>query len=89
MTQMPETPDELFARWKFQDGFRELAIELMTAGANLGALALARNILAAQILNGNRTLRTDELTKLIESVKIEIRAEAEKGIANARGLGTD
>jgi hypothetical protein len=61
----------------------------MTAGANLGALALARNILAAQILNGNQTLRTEELTKLIEAVRLEIRAEVEKGMGNARGFGTD
>ncbi len=89
MSEIPDTPEELFAQWRFEDNFRGIAIELITAGAHLGALALARNILAAQILNGNRTLRHDELTKLIEAVKLEIRAEAEKGIGNARELGTD
>jgi hypothetical protein len=40
-------------------------------------------------VNGNRTLRYEELTKLIDAVKLEIRAEAEKGINNARGLGAE
>lgn len=77
------TPEDLFRRWEFQDNFRAIAIELITSGAQLGALALARNIIAAQIINGNRTLRHDEMMKLIEAVKIEIRKEAEKGIGNA------
>jgi hypothetical protein len=89
MTEIPDTPDELFAQWRFEDNFRGIAIELITAGAHLGSLALARNIIAAQIVNGNRTLRYEELTKLIDAVKLEIRAEAEKGINNARGHGAE
>jgi hypothetical protein len=89
MSQIPDTPEELFAQWRFEDNFRGIAIELLAAGAHLGSLALARNIIATQIMNGNRTLRYDELTKLIEQVKLEIRHEAEKGIGNARGSGTD
>jgi hypothetical protein len=85
MSEIPNTPDELFAQWRFEDNFRGIAIELITAGAHLGALATARNILAAQIVNGNRTLRYDELQQIIESVKMEIRQQAEKGIGNARG----
>jgi hypothetical protein len=87
MKDMPEnlTPADLLAQWKFQDNFREIAVELITAGAHLGSLAFARNVLALKILTGNRTLRSDELMQVIESVKMEIRQEAEKGLGNARG----
>lgn len=85
MEQIPNSPEELYAQWKFQDNFKQIAIELITAGAHLGSLAMARNVLALQILKGNQTLRQDELMEIIASVKMEIRAEAEKGINDARG----
>ena len=83
MTDIPDTPEALFARWKFQDSFREVAIELITAGAHLGAIALAKQVLVAQIRNGNRTLRHDEMLELVEAVRLEVRSEAERGINNA------
>lgn len=83
MTKIPDTPEVLFARWKFQDSFREVAIELITSGAHLGAIALAKQIMFAQIKNGNRTLRHDEMLELIEAVRLEVRTEAERGINNA------
>jgi hypothetical protein len=89
MTEIPDSPEGLIARWKFEDNFRETAIELITSGAHLGALALARNILATQILNGNEPVNPEQLTKLVAAVKDEIREQARKGIANAGGLGTD
>lgn len=89
MDEIPNSPEDLIARWKFEDNFREVAVELITAGANLGGLALARNILATQILKGNVPLKPEELTKLVAAVKDEIREQARKGIANAGGFGTD
>jgi hypothetical protein len=89
MDEIPNSPEDLIARWKFEDNFREVAVELITAGAHLGGLALARNILATQILKGNVPLKPEELTKLVAAVKDEIREQARKGIANAGGFGTD
>lgn len=89
MTEIPDSPDELIAQWKFEDNFRGVAIELITAGAHLGALALARNILATQILKGNVPLNAEEVTKLISAARAEVNEQARKGIANAGGLGTD
>lgn len=83
MTEIPDSPDALFARWKFQDSFRDAAIEFITAGGHLGAIALAKQVLVAQIRNGNRTLRQDEMLELIEAVRLEVRTEAERGINNA------
>jgi hypothetical protein len=76
--------DDLFRQWQFQDKFRDTAAILVESGAHLGAIALAREILAAQIQNGNRTLRHDELLILIDKVKNEIRIEAIRGLKDAR-----
>lgn len=82
MTEMPDSAEALFARWKFQDSFHEVAIELITSGAHLGAIALAKQVMIAQIKNGNRTLRHDEMLELIEAVRLEVRIDAERGINN-------
>jgi hypothetical protein len=76
--------DDLFKQWQFQDKFEETAIVLVESGAHLGAIALAREILTAQIQNGNRTLRHDELLILIDKVKNEVKLEAIRGLKNAR-----
>jgi hypothetical protein len=76
--------DDLFKHWKFQDAFEETAIVLVESGAHLGAIALARHILAEQFANGNRTLRHDELMVLIDKVKNEVKLEAIRGLKNAR-----
>ena len=60
------TPEDLFKQWHFQDAFADIAITLVESGAHLGAIALAREIMAAQFANGNRTLRNDELLELIQ-----------------------
>ena len=83
MTDIPDTPAELIAKWKFQEGFEEIALELMTAGAHLGALAMARNVLVLQIQN--KTLRKEDLMELVEAVKLEVRETTKKGITDARG----
>lgn len=83
MTEIPDTPAELIAKWKFQEGFEEIALELMTAGAHLGALAMARNVLLLQIQN--KTLRKEDLMELVEAVKLEVRETTKKGITDARG----
>lgn len=83
MTEIPDTPEQLIAKWKFQDGFEEIALELMTAGAHLGALAMARNVLLLQMQN--RTLRKEDLMTLVDAVKLEVRETTKKGIIDARG----
>ena len=83
MTEIPDSPDALFARWKFQDSFRDAAIEFITAGAHLGALAMARNVLLLQMQN--RTLRKEDLMTLVDAVKLEVRETTKKGIIDARG----
>ena len=83
MTEIPDTPEELIRKWKFQEGFEGIALELMTAGAHLGALAMARNVLLLQM--GNRTLRKEDLMELVEAVKLEVRETTKKGIKDARG----
>lgn len=82
-------PEDLYATWEFQDKFREIAVNLLNYGVGLGALSLAKNILAAEIANGNKTLRPEELKMLIDKVKIEARAEIEKGLENVRESRTD
>lgn len=77
-------PEDLFATWNFQDHFTEIALTLIEHGAHLGALAAVREVLVKQTIL-DRKLRTDELKDLPIQVKIEIRAEAEKGYKNARG----
>ena len=83
MTEIPDTPEELIRKWKFQEGFEEIALELMVAGAHLGALAMARNVLLLQMQN--RTLRKEDLLELIEAVKLEVRETTKNGITDARG----
>lgn len=78
------TPDDLFKQWQFQDSFAEIAITLVESGAHLGAIALAREIMAAQFANGNRTLRNDEMLELIQKVKNEVKIETIRGLRNAR-----
>ena len=83
MTEIPDTPEELIRKWKFQESFEEIALELMTAGAHLGALAMARNVLLLQMQN--RTLQKEDLMELVEAVKLEVRETTKKGITDARG----
>lgn len=78
------TPEDLFKQWHFQDAFADIAITLVESGAHLGAIALAREIMAAQVANGNRTLRNDELLELIQKVKNEVKIETIRGLRNAR-----
>ena len=83
MERIPDTPEELIQKWKFQEGFEDFALELMTAGAHLGALAMAKYVLLAQIQN--RTLRKEDLMELVETAKLEVRETTKKGITDARG----
>lgn len=78
------TPEDLFKQWHFQDAFADIAITLVESGAHLGAIALAREIMAAQFVNGNRTLRNDELLELIQKVKNEVKIETIRGLKDAR-----
>ena len=84
MTEIPDNPEELFAGWRLQDNFEDMALEILTAGAHLGALALAKNVTFAEIANGNRTLRKDEMMRLVEAAKLEVRETTKKGINDAR-----
>ena len=77
--------DDLLKEWALQDTFREIAIELITRGAHLGALAMAKHVTIQQIIIGNRTLRNEEMMKLVEKSTIEVREQTKKGIENARG----
>ena len=77
--------EDLLKRWALQDTFTDIAIELISRGAHLGALAMAKNVTLKQIGVGNRTLRNDEMMNLIEQSTIEVREQTKKGIDNARG----
>lgn len=83
MTEIPDTPAELIAKWKFQEGFEDFALEMLTAGAHLGSLAMAKYVLIAKA--ENQTLDRETLRELAEAAKLEVREETKKGIRDARG----
>lgn len=66
-----------------QEGIEGFALEMMTAGAHLGALAMARYVLSGKA--DNQTLDRETLIELAEAAKLEVREETKKGITNARG----
>ena len=77
--------EDLLKQWHMQDTFRDIALELITRGAQLGALTMARNVTLKQIGVGNRTLRNEEMMELVEASTIEVREQTKKGIQDVRG----
>lgn len=77
--------EDLLKTWHLQDTFRHIALELITRGANMGALTMAKNVTLRQIGNGNRTLNHDEMMQLVELSTIEVKQQTKKGIEDVRG----
>lgn len=77
--------EDLLKTWHLQDTFRDIALELITRGANMGALTMAKNVTLRQIGNGNRTLNHEEMMALVELSTIEVKQQTKKGIEDVRG----
>lgn len=77
-------PESIFKLWAFQDVFQEEALKMVEAGAQMGALALAKHIMLAQIGNGNRTLNKDELMKLVHLSAKEVTINTTKMVNDLR-----
>ena len=78
------TPESIFKLWAFQDVFQEEALKMVEAGAQMGALALAKHIMLAQIGNGNRTLNKDEMMKLVHLSAKEVTINTTKMVNDLR-----
>ena len=77
-------PESIFKLWAFQDVFQEEALKMVESGAQMGALALAKHIMLAQIGNGNRTLNKDELMKLVHLSAKEVTINTTKMVNDLR-----
>ena len=77
--------EQMLAAWNFQDEFTTIAIELVSRGAHLGALSMAKHLTLEQIRNGNRTLNNEELLRLTRVAEIEVREETTRNIKSQRG----
>ena len=77
-------PESIFKLWAFQDVFTEEALKMVGAGAQMGALALAKHIMLAQIGNGNRTLNKDEMMKLVQLAAKEVTLNTTKMVNDLR-----
>lgn len=82
MTDMD--PENIFKMWAFQDVFTEEALKMVEAGAQMGALALAKHIMLAQIGNGNRTLNKDEMMRLVHMASKEVTLNTTKMVSDLR-----
>lgn len=78
------TPEDAFATWKLQDTLHAGAIDLVSQGAHLGALCLAKHITLSQIKNGNRTLTHDEMMRLVKVAQQEVTEESLRNIYKLR-----
>ena len=76
--------ENIFNLWKFQDVFTEEALKMVEAGAQMGALAMAKHIMLAQIGNGNRTLNKDEMMKLVQLSAQEVTLNTAKMVNDLR-----
>ena len=77
-------PESIFKLWAFQDTFQEEALKMVEAGAHMGALAMAKHIMLAQIANGNRTLNKDEMMKLVQLSAKEVTVNTTKMVNELR-----
>jgi len=77
-------PESIFKMWAFQDVFQEEALKMVGAGAHMGALALAKHIMLAQVGNGNRTLNKDEMMKLVQLAAHEVTANTTQMVNDLR-----
>ena len=77
-------PEAIFKLWAFQDSFEEEAMKMVAAGAHMGALAMAKHIMLAQIGNGNRTLNKDEMMKLVHLSAKEVTVNTTKMVNELR-----
>ena len=76
--------EDLLKTWHLQDTFRDIALELITRGANMGALTMSKNVILRQISNGNRTLNHEEMMKLVQLSAKEVTVNTTKMVNELR-----
>jgi len=69
--------------WKFQDIYHDAAVEMVSRGAHLGALAMAKYIALANATH--QKISNEQLLALVKMAQDEIREETKKSLDQQRG----
>lgn len=77
--------DDLIKAWKFQDEFSDIAINLLTAGIELGVRSAGVEIAKAYIANNHEFMETSDFKKAMDKAAERSIAEIKKRVDNARG----
>jgi hypothetical protein len=75
--------EQMLHLWKFQDTYHDAAIEMVSRGAHLGALAMAKYIALANATH--QEISNEQLLALVKLAHDEVREDTKENLNKLRG----